>query len=159
MGWDYQIPRLGSPFVVLDARIFYNPESSSCWGCHVGSHPGIIKGIMRGTNNKSEELFRPWLAAVKHYIRSAQSIAHDRKYTTTDILVYCRSGKHRSVAVSHILSCLLMNEGLSVTIEHLSKHLWHQGVTCGQGCTACHNGDYFHTPSLFEIAQKAWNEA
>ena len=65
-----------------------------------------------------------------------------------DVVLYCTSGCHRSVAVALLLERLFpfvpwafkdMDNEVSVQIEHRSQEigLWEHNRYCGQSCTNC----------------------
>lgn len=54
------------------------------------------------------------------------------------IAIFCRSGRHRSVAVSEIIKyCLELDKGdLNLTTWHFGKQFWHR-TTCQGRCRQC----------------------
>ena len=121
--------------VVVDARHFPDPDSHSLRR-HTGHHPEIISRIVRHRN------FREWLTAVKAEFvvaaeaREANARADGSIYADVGVAVYCRSGKHRSVAGALVLKCALEAEKwLCPEARHLSQKTWYR---CCRGlCPEC----------------------
>lgn len=118
--------RLGHPVeVVTDVRMFYDPARSSL-SRHIGLHPEIMEGITR------DRRFPKWLSDLRDGFREAH------KETSVAIGVFCRSGRHRSVACARILAHCLEAEGWQCHTKHLAAlrpKEWAR--TCGGSCTAC----------------------
>jgi len=124
---------VSSDAVLVDARCFPDPESHFfLW--HTGRHHEIIARLCRHRN------FPSWLAGVKRqFSRAVQADAggRDQVQNPVTVAVYCRSGKHRSVAAAVILAHILRSQGWACPpLRHLSQPRW--GRVCCQGlCEEC----------------------
>lgn len=122
--------------VIVDARQFPDPDCFSLRG-HTGNNPEIISRIVRHRN------FRRWLGALKADFlaaadeRAAQAEAEGSGHVEVGVAVYCKSGKHRSVAGGIVLKYILEAERWPCReIRHLSRKTW--GYRCCQGlCPDC----------------------
>ena len=126
--------------VFVDARGFTDPDSSHLRK-HIGQHPEIIRRIVEHSQ------FRPWLKSVKTAVATA---ATNRCTTEITIAIFCRSGKHRSVACSLILQDLLS----APSPRHLSEGTW---LRCCRGeCATCRGGLVAARQSLL-AARAVWS--
>ena len=110
--------------LVLDARCFRDRAARIT--DHPGFHPETISRIVNDKN------FLGFLKQVQKWFRkagSAQGVEFDLV-----LAVFCKSGKHRSVAIAHCLRYLAVNEGLDVHVNYLSEPDW--GRMC-RGCNKC----------------------
>jgi len=114
--------------LVVDARGFPDPASIGAGYGHTGHHPEITQRIMNHFN------FRPWLRQVKHrFLIAASSSCSD-----VGLALYCRSGKHRSVATALILRHILQMEQWRVAeVQHLSQEFWGRKVCDPDRCDEC----------------------
>eukprot|EP00439_Symbiodinium_sp_Y106_P023282 s6588_g2.t2 len=92
--------------VILDARMFPDPDAGNVTR-HSGRHYLIITRLFNHRN------FKMWLERAKRKIEKA---ARDAAPSgggsgSFNVAVYCRAGKHRSVAASVILHYILKAEG------------------------------------------------
>ncbi len=120
----------GPPSVLLDAQPFHDPHAGRLKN-HTGMHPENIARVIQ------HEKFREWILEARDLILDAV-----RRHTSEGrsgpvlVVVYCRAGKHRSVACVHIIMyALQVVEG----IECLAvRHLRLKPQRCrASGCTAC----------------------
>ena len=91
------------PVLQIDARVFGDPSRDL--RAHCGRHPGIIARMVH------HQAFGGWLTGV-FYDFAAILGQWGKSVPYQDImfvLVYCRSGKHRAVAASEILSHVVMS--------------------------------------------------
>ena len=86
---------------------------------HTGYHPQILKGIALShefvdfvTENK-QRILEP--------IGASTSYAATRYQTTRRIFIWCRSGRHRSVALTVLMKACLEHDGFAVEANHLKK--------------------------------------
>lgn len=123
---------VGFADLLIDARVFPDPEALSLTR-HTGHHPEIVSRISKHWN------FRRWLRGVRKKLVEAIKNADVAAPTRNKIVVavYCRAGKHRSVAASIILERIFKNECWEVPqITHLSSvRGW--GKSCKGKCEEC----------------------
>ena len=104
--------------LIVDARCFPDPSSvyNHTLNCN-GTHPEIVARIC------NHRKFKLWLSKLKRQF--ALAIAQggpDLKFT---MAMYCRSGKHRSVAAAVIAKHILEYEGWRCSpLNHLSMRFW-----------------------------------
>ena len=124
------------PDLILDGmRKFDDPEGRDPeLRNHTGYHPQILKGIALShefvdfvTENK-QRILEP--------IGASASYAATRYQTTRRIFIWCRSGRHRSVALTVLMKACLEHDGFAVEANHLKKSWKH---LCGGpgNCEAC----------------------
>lgn len=84
----------GSDVVAIDGRFFMDPDAVNSGAArHIGTYPPTLTGIVKKTH-----LLKPLLARVRRAVQVAASRGRD-----LDLLVFCRSGRHRSVAIAAVL--------------------------------------------------------
>ena len=92
---------------------------------HIGKHHSVQESLM------AHHEFKAVLKGVKDHVQQAA----DGGKTTTAIAFWCRSGKHRSVAVDDIVEHILVELGWSVhRVDYMS---WYWGVTKCHMCPIC----------------------
>lgn len=116
--------------ILVDARRFPDPDASQHTR-HVGLHPKIIMRICQHRN------FRRWLTWVKSEFDKAYEnrTAAAGETIMVTIALYCRVGKHRSVATAVVLAYILAAEGWDCHVKHLSMARW--GKSCWGECEEC----------------------
>ena len=84
--------------------------------------------------------FSDWL--VEHFCKPLLDILQKGNANTIEVLCYCKSGRHRSVAVAQMLA-LAMPAGYDVKMEHYAKPQWRWSLAnCGrQVCQDCFGED------------------
>ena len=127
---------------VMDVRRFYDPAFDRDLWKHLGLHPAIIEGVI------GHEAFTNWLAYIsKHLNKLAKA---------SMIIIYCKSGRHRSIACSMILEYILtefakLTNDEDIKFRHLSAGgEWYH--TCGvkKYCVCCGPGQ--------DRVHQMWNE-
>jgi len=118
------VPRMD---VISDTRNFSDPEQ--CMGTHIGMHPKILNRIAHNRN------FPGWLETVQHDIQKVLS-----QHPDAHVALYCRSGKHRSVACAWLLRQCVESQGWSAKTQHLSSRLWDRCCK-GLSCIWCSHSD------------------
>jgi len=114
---------------VIDARDFHDPTRGALTR-HIGKHPKIIAGICQNRN------FDRWLRHTKRCFKRIWNQPKAPNLEKMTIAVFCRAGRHRSVAVSIILFHILTNEGYTCEFpKHLSSYHWRR--CCGGNCDEC----------------------
>ena len=119
----FQSCQVGDIDVFVDARPFPDPEAGDLRG-HVGNHPQIIARMAEHKN------FRFWLSHVHREIRLVL-----QRERTVRIGLFCKKGRHRSVAAAWLLKHIGEREGWMCTVTHLCSHKWTD--TCGGRCDQC----------------------
>ena len=116
---------------------FDDPEGRPCKS-HTGYHHQILKGIALSHTfidfvNKNKRLIFEAKVASALY-------AATRYETKTRIFIWCRSGRHRSVALTVLLKAMLEYDGFVVEKINLTRS-WR--YLCGgpKKCDVCAEGD------------------
>jgi hypothetical protein len=143
--------------VIADARQFPDPDCHNLRG-HTGNNPEVIRRIVRHDN------FRRWLGALKAdfrsaaQARSAQAEVARSGHVEVGVALFCRAGKHRSVACAIILAHILGAVGWScLGPRHLSRGSWGRRCCLGQ-CADC----LASPPALqsaLDAALQVWRQA
>ena len=142
--------RQGEDVVALfsDARNFPDPDCHKYGFYHYGKNPHIICRICK--NRK----FPQWIRGLKWHVYAA---TNNLQQPLVTIALYCKKGKHRSVACAYIVQRIFREMGWSCPEpKHLSRQNWKS--SCGEdACTTCHPA----TPNLdveleLERALKMW---
>ena len=138
--------------VILDARMFPDPDSQNLTR-HSGRHHRIITRLCEHRN------FDGWLRHAKQVIlracqRKCAQVGMDRKAWCVTVALYCRSGKHRSVAGARIIEHILASAGFeSVPVTHLSQSRWGSSMCKGM-CFECQNPP----PELQDVLNRAYEK-
>lgn len=105
---------------------FGEPPENSGLRDHPGFHAASISHMM------DQKKFRRWLWNFKQIFVSRAGTRCQR------IVLFCRHGRHRSVAASRILQLCLEDRGCRVTIQHLGEKLgaWDR-MRCQGTCGDC----------------------
>lgn len=126
--------------VILDARMFPDPDAALLTR-HSGRHHLIIARICQHRN------FRWWLQDAKIQYQKVLQRCERRGVQTPkiSIAVYCRRGKHRSVAAACILRHIFQCEGYHCPeLQHLSYAHWRN--CCKMQCAEC-----LHPPDELQV--------
>ena len=86
------------PAIHLDARVFSDPDKEEL-GRHTGRHHEIIERMV------GHENFGNWMRNARRTL--AKIFNNWRGGPILPVIVYCRSGRHRSVAASDIMKGVL----------------------------------------------------
>lgn len=121
--------------IFLDARMFPDPDAFTLTR-HSGRHYKIVQRLCQHRN------FPTWLKNAWHKFRKVAEARGDM-WSKTQVMkpviiaVYCRAGKHRSVAAAGILKHIFTATGyMCPEIRHLSYDKW--GRNCCKGrCEEC----------------------
>jgi hypothetical protein len=137
--------------LVLDARHFPAPNAGHVTRC-TGVHPEIIDRLVHHSHFKwylKDVVKRQWKEIL------AKKRAEGDVAPSLVIAVYCRSGKHRSVAVAECLKYIGEKaESLDVLERRdLSRARW--GKICKGGCNDCAGYSQMRQ-SAFEHAMRVW---
>ena len=131
--------------VIIDTRSFDDPNRNCGLG-HTGHHPDIISRVVR------HHTFRDWLAGVQRQIFAASTGCEVKANADLGVALYCKSGKHRSVASSFILKYIFEAEGwMCPEVHHLSQLAWGRYNCCRGLCSECTG----KPPSLHAALQQA----
>jgi len=109
------------PDLDIDMRCFRDPHASAELKEHDG-HNIII--IDRMVNHRD---FPAWLSWLKEHLYDHLSMAEEERRPEVKVVMFCRSGQHRAVAGSVILSFLAHKLGLSCGVPH---HMTIRRCTC-----------------------------
>jgi len=146
--------RLGYPHVdmVIDARCF--PDYHA-WNLsrHIGVHPEILTRLVQHPR------FPRYIKSLRHqWSERWQSALQQQKGPELlfVVAVYCRAGKHRSVAVSQCLAHIgKAVQSLEVRdVQHLSRPRWGRNL-CKGSCDEC-RGFSKERQSALEKAEQLW---
>jgi len=133
--------------VFVDARNFPDPECRTLTR-HTGHNHEIIARLVGHRN------FQSWLGSVKVDFHQAcaqgGNAGSDLQLT---IAVYCRAGKHRSVAGAIVLQHILTQEGWECPMpRHLSQSRWSKAC-CKGNCQDCR----YPPPSHKDVLDRAFD--
>lgn len=120
------------PAVVLDVRCFDDPDAGKLRQ-HTGMHPDIIGRLL------AHRRFQKWIVeTVDVIMRAIGPGSRAASGAPQILLIYCNSGKHRSLACAEVLSGVLEEVGeiQCGAVERLCE--WPR--MCELGCTACQKG-------------------
>lgn len=109
--------------VLSDARMFTDPASTNL-SRHIGQHPDILSRIAKMRN------FPRWVEKMKGGVAKTLDTSDE-----ACVAIYCRSGKHRSVALAWFLRCFCEHEGWLPEVRHLCESSWKS--TCKGRCAEC----------------------
>lgn len=151
--------RQGEPRVdlVIDARAFPDPNAKHTTR-HIGVNPEIITRIVHHRHFTwfLQDVEQQWRRAV-----ALQRAQRSDQELSMVVAVYCRSGKHRSVAIAECLRYIGMHvEGLTLVdndVKHMSKKKWGSGI-CRGGCEECSGYQPVRERAL-EFAADIWRHS
>ena len=131
------------PDLILDGmRKFDDPEGRECRD-HTGYHKQIMKGIALShefvdfVNENKRRILEP--------ARLSACYAATRYETTKRIFIWCRSGRHRSVALTVLMKACLEQDGFKVDVINLRKS-W-RPLCGGPGrCKECKTAPWVNDP-------------
>ena len=130
--------------IIMDTRKFYDPHNKKGGACS-GHHPEIMAGVCH------HHCFRGWLQAMKEKIRLWQPTTYGEPLI---IAVYCKRGRHRSVAAALLLQSILVSaEFYAVSAEHASMHYWSRSM-CKGTCPSCSSIE--QKTEVLENARRMW---
>ena len=120
-----------SLFITMDCRVFYEHHSTlrsaASWN-HSGYHPANVQRI------QAHRSFAAWNAA---FMRQLELRVEEGR--PLFVVLYCKSGRDRSVGCARILETRLQESGYIVDVQHACLRLWrHSGKTCWyHACVEC----------------------
>ena len=136
---------------MIDCRPITDPNHDKRLRGHIGLHPDILMAI------GAHELFGQILVGV-HDMLQALTPAD----VVLRIVCYCRSGRHRSVAVATLLAHVLphaLPTTANVVVQHASKWAWAGGArqqpTCQGACLECQDREA--QAHGFDLALTQWH--
>ena len=98
---------------------------------HVGTHAQIMLSVLAAILQTN---FMEDMAASVRNLFGQAVVARQREIT---LAFYCRSGQHRSVAVSELMKLILGQiTGLEIVHAHINSPEWRLGGSCGR-CATC----------------------
>ena len=113
------------PILELNAKDFHDPEQNVSLRGHVGRHPEIVQGLLRGKRS------------LDTILRKVDRFCDEEDRGVIDLK--CKSGRHRSVGGSIIIYRHLKAKGISCKIIHQHSPEWAQ-MSCGGRCSLCGPG-------------------
>ena len=142
------LQRKGEPSVdiIVDARRFRDPHAERETR-HIGVNPTIISEMVHHRN------FKAVLLEIKQQWRDCKNAGA----TDLVVAVYCRSGKHRSVALAECLKHVAQKlEKMCVhQMKHLSKERWGSRI-CTGWCTDCSQDPHQVRAHAFDLVLEYW---
>lgn len=130
------------PNLLVDTRCFRDPGAGAL-RAHDGHHPEILLRMSR------HEFFTAWLQMLKRNVMV--TLAASAGQAIVIAAVFCRSGRHRSVAAASILLHLACASGVCCLPP---KHLSLKPCGCGE----CRE-DNTKNAEVFAHAERIWNAA
>ena len=116
-------------------------------------------GVMIGMWIYNQEFFRRTFTLLKQDVKMAQE--NDEEL---DVIVYCKSGRHRSVGFATFLAYILTCMGCAHTVTHECDWYW-QFVTCQQRarrrntqCATCFGLPLESKLMLLHAANELWHD-
>lgn len=122
----------------LDMRPFQDPDAGGLRR-HDGRHPAIIRRMVQ----KHPE-FTEWLEKVDQVLSEVREGAERGRHSR--VMLFCRKGRHRSVAGTLIFAHIARQSGLPCDVSHLDL----EGQCCG--CEMCAGSEGERNGAL----QDAW---
>ncbi len=112
----------------LNCACYDDPDRDRSLAAHVGWHPQIIAGLLKPNQvGHTERLF----SRVKALLQMAPP------GSTLTVAVFCRSGVHRSGAMTILLEKLLLAEGMRVPPPIYWSRWWWEHHKCQPKCGIC----------------------
>eukprot|EP00435_Cladocopium_sp_Y103_P068333 s119_g31.t1 len=117
----------------VDCRTLHDPDARRELRGHVGSHPDI-------------------LAQLAHHEEAAailqKCLEHAQKYKNAIIVLYCSSGRHRSVGLSVLVHYgLVSTTGDAPFLIHCHSPRWSE-MSCGGACPKCKMVGNWHNSAI-----------
>ena len=101
--------------MAFDCRCFHDPAGAKDSSFHIGTNSFIVHKLLDHTR----ELY----AALGAHAKALRTCKH----SVLELLLFCKSGRHRSVALSLVMGRFLSEHPRvvgSVRVEHLSEPMW-----------------------------------
>ena len=120
---------------------------------HTGYHPQILKGI--ALSHEFVDFVQEHKRRILEPARLSACYAATRYETTRRIFIWCRSGRHRSVALTVLLKAMLEYDGFAVEKINLTRS-WR--YLCGgpEKCDVCAEGDIAEKVAAARVARLVW---
>ena len=125
-------------------------------------HLGLSFTVQELQWKNHQPYYRKLFQDVQKIIREKESVSQ----RVITIVVYCRSGRHRSVTAAEILKAVLEGEGYDVVVNHVCDYWWRY-VPCqkdfrryGVRCPKCVNFNKevdWDKRNLYDAASVLWN--
>jgi len=117
--------------VLIDARPFHDPAGQNVGHGHTGMHRDILTRIA------ARDAFKATYQQSMHDVLHAVPQRRRQDDEHVGIAIYCKAGKHRSVALSIFIELGLRRYGRDVAeTHHLSRDTW---PWCHGNCYHCRN--------------------
>lgn len=133
---------------VVDCLGFRDPDASSF---HLGVHEEIMGALWR----RHEAAAKTILVRVMAALREAQR----RQQEQYRVAFYCKSGKHRSIAIGElVMQCMIVVEKLKVSNSPLCSYFWRlRGCTRDPSlCMACWGPPSHAKAQILDMATEWW---
>ena len=137
---------LGKKLIVVMECLMFHDRPRSC--------PGVNGEVMHRVADASDR-FTEWMRATKANIMRLmhlKRVDNPGGVPNLEIVMVCRSGKHRSVACAELTAFVLEQLGWTVDVEHIHNFKWGK---CKGGCKRCQMCDYLKRDA-FKIALTTW---
>ena len=131
----------------------YDPEKDT-------RHIGLSFTVQELQWKHQQPYYRKLFQDVQKIIREKESAGK----LVVAIVVYCRSGKHRSVSAAEILKAVLEGEGYNVVVDHVCDYWWRFGGcqqnirSCGIRCPKCVDFIDGDKRALYDAASQLWRD-
>ena len=126
------------------------PRFFQDWEKHIGTNGRALRAMLEDA--ESRRYVEAAFAKVKAYLRPRQ----EDGITEFLILIWCKWGKHRSVALATLLDCVLRHAGHNTVVEHLCQTKW-SSFGCGTKWT-CQECDLEHlSRDRYWAESEAWS--
>ena len=138
---------LGKQSAVVMECLAFHDKRTDC--------PGVNAEVMHRI--ASSWKFKEWMRATKAIImREVQIKRVDNPggVPNVEIVMVCRSGKHRSVACAELTAFVLRHLRWTVSIEHIHDEHW--GRWCKGGCNRCQKCSHVKKDA-FDLALTTWH--
>ena len=115
---------------MIDTSELGDPHHDKSLRSHIGTHPDILAGLVRND----------WTMQVMHaLVRRVHQSVLDGK--SVGVVVYCRRNRHRSVALSWLISCALelLKDSCSLTHTNARTSWAQMSGGCKGRCDHCHH--------------------
>ena len=135
--------------------------SISAMACHDPAADTKHIGLSFGIQSRMLELHLEWLRGFFSRVKEASRAAMGRRPTLA-IAVYCKSGRHRSVAGVEIATHVLRSDGCVVIAPAHTCDYWWRWRGCQnwrRGCKECTSGVDARKAALYAQAAAMWREA
>ena len=127
------------------------PRFLSDWNKHIGTHGEGLRAMLQHPGSRQHVAAA--FEKVKAHLRPRQADG----MTEFHIVIFCKWGKHRSVALAVLLALVLWQAGHWTRVEHLCRAKWSRfGCGTGHSCQECDESGLFKTEGRYWAEEEAW---